>query len=83
MLAHFLTALAAFSCGFLAAAFLAAGRRQDADRGDALLAQAASDLTDDASLDDETYHGGRVDVARRQVEALQQALATRDALHSA
>jgi hypothetical protein len=83
MLSHLLTALAAFTVGFLAAALLAAGRRQDAARGDALLAQAAAGLARSAPLDDEPRADGCVDVARRRLEALQQALETRDALHTA
>jgi hypothetical protein len=82
MFVYALIVVVAFSCGFLAAALLAANRRQDTARAGDLLAEAVDTFTVGCrtSRDDADE---RVSVARSQVEGLRRALDVHDRLRSA
>lgn len=82
MLALCLTAAVAFTAGFAAAALLSVGRRQDAGRGEGLLAQTVASFSETHA--DRRYDvAGRVFVDRSQLDELERALEMRDELLSA
>ena len=75
MSAYLLTAITAFTAGFFAACLLRAGRLHDDARGAGLLAQTLDEFAEqyaDRSCD----VGGRVSVARAQLDRLDGALET-------
>ena len=76
------TVAIAFSAGFCAAALLGGGRRHDAQRSGGLLAQTVESFTQNYS-DRSCDVGGRVSIARSQLDQLDRALEVRDELLSA
>jgi hypothetical protein len=82
MLALCITAVVAFSLGFCAAAWFVQGRRQDAGRGESLLARTVASFSE-LHADRRYDVAGRVFVDRSQLDELDRALELRDELFSA
>jgi hypothetical protein len=81
MLTYVVIAVIAFCCGFLTAPLFMTGRRYDALRAGDLLAEAVDGFAREHG-DRRVDEGGRISVARGQIERLQQALALHDELRA-